>query len=128
MDIAFTAFQLYSTDAHVVCFVDNNVTLGSLVRGSSHLHAMTPIVHAIWEGVAQSTGRICWWERVDSASNGSDAPSRMWEKGSYSFSGGYGERVYASRRAYGFADADMRQLVNHSLIDGVPAILNFRHA
>ena len=122
------AWGLYDIDDHVLTFIDNNVTLGSVVRGSSHLRAMNPMIHTIWADASRSTGRILWFEQVDSASNGSDAPSRWWGSGSYSFSGGYGQRVIATRRTYDDVTHGSDALVSASFVPGVPAVVGFQHA
>lgn len=63
-------------DRQLIVFVDNSVLHGSVVRGSSGLDILTPLVHRTWLLCARL--RIhAWFERVCSKDNPADIPSRF---------------------------------------------------
>jgi hypothetical protein len=63
-------------DLEILIFVDNNNTLGSVVRGSGRRKNTLPVIRGIWEGAALKR----WskrYERVSSEDNVGDEPSRL---------------------------------------------------
>jgi len=61
------------TEIHL--FVDNNVALGTLLRGSSRQHDWNELVADIWfQTAARGFVLMCW--RVPSKQNLADAPTR----------------------------------------------------
>ena len=62
-------------DSQAVLFIDNNTCLGSLVKGRSRDPLVAPIANRFWIGQAKKRANT-WLERVASADNIADAPSR----------------------------------------------------
>ena len=76
--VIFASLRLFGDlirDRSVLCFTDNNNTLGSVVKGASRSAPALPVLRGIWEDLAHLRVAV-WFERVCSKSNPADAPSR----------------------------------------------------
>ena len=60
---------------HVILFTDNNGSLGAMISGVSRNSTGADIVHC-FDAFVDSLGCIVWFERVNTASNPADEPSR----------------------------------------------------
>ena len=60
----------------VLFFIDNNTALGSIIKGRSNAAILRSQVHELWLMLAGARAEA-WFERVPSAENISDLPSRM---------------------------------------------------
>ena len=75
--ILITAWKLAEAfnNKTIILFVDSNVVLGSIIRGSSHLKRLNWKIMSLWSLVALNKISL-WLERVSSKSNPADIPSR----------------------------------------------------
>ena len=69
------AWRTRLAECHTVIFTENNGALGSTVEGYSDNECGARIVHLV-HAVLDQTNSVAWFERVSSASNLADAPSR----------------------------------------------------
>ena len=75
---AVAAVQCWGKSAvgrRVILYVDNDAALGALVKGTSGSKPSAALVSRFWETVA-AHGLFLWADRVPSAANPADAPSR----------------------------------------------------
>ena len=73
--MAVKLWRTRCSERHVVIFTDNNGALGSMIKGYSDNECGARIVHLV-HAVLDQTNSVAWFERVSSASNIADAPSR----------------------------------------------------
>ena len=73
--IAAKLWHTRLAECHTVIFTDNKGALGSMVKGYSDNESGTRILHLV-HAVLDQTNSVTCFERVSSASNIADAPSR----------------------------------------------------
>ena len=61
---------------NVICFIDNNAALASLLRGYTRGPIATRAIQKFWMAVSDFNGQV-WLERVGPKKNFADAPSRF---------------------------------------------------
>ena len=73
--LAAEAWAAQLAGRKVVLFVDNDAARAALVKGATSSPASAQIVHRFWEAVTRAHAQV-WVERVASAANPADGPSR----------------------------------------------------